>query len=161
MQSQRKPRPPGRRQQKGSSLLEVLIAVLVMAIGMLGIAALQAVTLKNSNSSAGRSQAVIHIYSAFDTLRLNRAVALAGGYNVPDFVCETKEAEDGDDTDYTVFNGWLAGVQADLGPGSCGRMSCQIEDGDDEVSCKVGVQWDDTRAVGGGEEEHFEMKSRL
>ena len=45
--------------QRGVGLIEVLIAVLVMAIGMLGIAALQSITLKNSGGAAERTQAVI------------------------------------------------------------------------------------------------------
>ncbi|MBL2545245.1 prepilin-type N-terminal cleavage/methylation domain-containing protein, partial [Klebsiella pneumoniae] len=49
--------------QRGASLLEVLIAVLVLAIGMLGMAALQAVTIKNSNSASARSLGVIQVYS--------------------------------------------------------------------------------------------------
>lgn len=130
------------RSQRGSSLLEVLIAVVVMAVGMLGIAALQAVTLRNTNSSAGRSQAVIHIYSAMDTLRLNRDAALAGQFNVGDFTCAAAEAADDDETDYSVFNGWLTDLQRDF-PGACGRMTC------DGTTCEVGVQWDDSRATGG------------
>ena len=45
--------------QQGMSLLEVLIAVLVLAIGLLGIAALQATALRNSQSSLERNQAVM------------------------------------------------------------------------------------------------------
>ncbi len=147
------------RTQRGSSLLEVLIAVLVMAIGMLGIAALQAVTLRNSNSSAGRSQAVIHIYSAFDTLRLNRDGALAGQFNVSDYTCAGVEAEEGDETDYSVFNGWLTDMQRDF-PGSCGRIDC------DSNTCTVGVQWNDSRATGGNataddEPSEFQIASKL
>ncbi|MDI9240789.1 prepilin-type N-terminal cleavage/methylation domain-containing protein [Lysobacter sp. LF1] len=155
MHIQRVPRSPAR--QKGSSLLEVLIAVLVMAIGMLGIAALQAITLKNSNSSAGRSQAVIHIYSAYDTLRLDRANALAGRYDVPGFVCAAQTAAEGDTNDYSVFNGWLAGLQGAMGGDACGRIDCDQS----TSSCVVGVQWNDSRAAGGSAEEKFEINSRL
>lgn len=134
---------PGR--QRGTSLLEVLIAVLILAVGMLGMAALQAVTLKNSNSSAARSQAIMQTYSMFDRLRLNREMATAGGYNVTGWTCATAAADPDDpddDTDYSVFNTWLGELQGALGAGACGRVEC----GADE--CVVGVRWDDSRATG-------------
>lgn len=134
-----------RARQRGTSLLEVLIALLVLAVGMLGMAALQAVTLKNSNSSAARSQAIMQTYSMFDRLRLNREVARAGGFNVTAWTCAAASADPDDpddDTDYSVFNAWLIEVQGALGPGACGRVQCGAND------CKVAVRWDDSRATG-------------
>ena len=129
--------------------MEVLIAVLVLAVGMLGMAALQAVTLKNSNSSAARSQAAMQTYSLFDQLRLNREAAMAGGFNVSGWTCSAAaadpEAEEPDTTDYSLFNGWLGDVQQVLGPTACGRIQCAAQE------CSVGVRWDDSRATGGGE----------
>lgn len=145
--------------QRGSSLLEVLIAVLVLAIGMLGMAALQAVTLKNSNSSAARSQAVIQTYSLFDTLRLNRELAKSGGYNVSTFTCKqaAAAADDPDDTtDYSVFNAWLGRVQSSLGDDkACARIEC------DDQSCTVGIKWNDSRGSGGEKALEIETTSGL
>lgn len=132
--------------QRGASLLEVLIAVLILSIGMLGMAALQAVTLKNSNSSAGRSQAAMQTYSAFDTLRLDREGAMSGAYNVPNWTCvaaTNDPADPTDTTDYSVFNSWLGGLEAAMGEGTCGRINCSA------ASCIVGVRWLDNRATGG------------
>lgn len=135
----------GRFRQAGTSLLEVLIAVLILAVGMLGMAALQAVTLKNSNSSTARSQAVMQIYSLFDRLRLDRATAMAGGYDVG-WTCaaaaDNPDSADDDTVDYSVFNGWLSNVQSELGPDACGRIDCAPD------SCTVGVRWDDSRGTG-------------
>lgn len=132
--------------QRGASLLEVLIAVLILSIGMLGMAALQAVTLKNSSSSASRSQAAMQTYSLFDTLRLDRAGAMSGAYNVPSWTCAaaTNDPEDPADTaDYSVFNSWLGGLVTAMGEGTCGRINCS------SASCTVGVRWLDSRATGG------------
>ena len=60
--------------QRGAGLLEVLIAVLVMGIGLLGIAALQATALRNAQSSMERSQAVVQAYAILDSMRLCRAL---------------------------------------------------------------------------------------
>lgn len=147
------------RAQSGSSLLEVMIAVLVLAIGMLGMAALQSVTLRNSNSSSGRSQAVVQTYSLFDMLRLDRARAQAGAFNVSDWKCSAGAAASADDkTDYSVFNAWLGQVQTNLGdPGACGQLNCDAD------KCTVGIRWDDSRPTGAAPDKElvFRTESRL
>ena len=49
----------GRRSQAGAGLIEVLVAVLVMGVGLLGIAAMQATALRNHQSALERTQATI------------------------------------------------------------------------------------------------------
>ena len=67
--------------QRGVSLIEALIAMLVMALGMVGIAALQAKLRVNSDVAKQRSEAVriaeehIENFRAFGTLTANGAVA--------------------------------------------------------------------------------------
>lgn len=61
--------------QSGFTLVEVLIAVLVLAIGLLGLAALQAVTLRNNQSAYYRSQATQLAYDMADRIRANSADA--------------------------------------------------------------------------------------
>src|SRR3546814_2402887 len=75
---------------RGTTLSEVLIAVLVLGIGMLGIASLQATSLRNSQSSLERSQAVIATYAIIDAMRANRNDALAGAYNITN-TCRSEE----------------------------------------------------------------------
>lgn len=143
--------------QRGGSLLEVMIAVLILAIGMLGLAALSAVTIKNSNSAAARSQAMVQVYSLLDTLRLDRTQATAGAFNVSNWSCEALDPDPDAGADYAVFNGWLSQVQATLGdPAACGRIVCGVD------TCTVGIQWDDSRGTGGGDEPYeVETTSRL
>lgn len=143
------------KQQRGSSLLEVMIAVLVLAIGMLGLAAMSAMTIKNSNSSAARSQAVVQMYSLFDTLRLHRDQANSGVFDVTDWACETQDDDDGVG-DLSVFNNWLSQVQTSLGDGeACGFLDC------DGTSCTAGIRWDDSRGTGGDSELEIQTTSRL
>ncbi len=65
----------------GFSLLEALITALVLAIGLLGMAGLQATALQRNHSSYLRSQAVLMAYDMMDRMRANRAAALAGSYS--------------------------------------------------------------------------------
>lgn len=68
-------------QQAGFSLLEVLIALLVLAIGLLGLAALQNVGLRLNSQSYERTQATILIDDMIDRMRANSAGVTAGDYN--------------------------------------------------------------------------------
>jgi type IV pilus assembly protein PilV len=76
----RHPRRRGQRQH-GFSLLEVLIALLVLAIGLLGLATLQTVGLKLNQESYLRSQAVLIAYDIIDRIRANPVAKSAGSYN--------------------------------------------------------------------------------
>ena len=49
---------------RGFTLLVVLVALLVLSIGLLGLAGMQTLSLKNNNSALMRSQAVVLAYVA-------------------------------------------------------------------------------------------------
>ena len=70
------------RAQRGTTLIETLVALLVLSIGLLGVAALQITSLQNNRGAHMRSQASVLAYAIADRMRANRNVALAGGYNV-------------------------------------------------------------------------------
>jgi type IV pilus assembly protein PilV len=70
-----------RRRQSGFSLLEVLIALLVLSIGLLGLAALQTMGLKFNTQSYQRTQAVLQAYDIIDRMRANPIGMAAGLYN--------------------------------------------------------------------------------
>jgi type IV pilus assembly protein PilV len=57
----------------GFTLIEVLIAMLVLAVGLLGLAGLQATSLKNNQSAYNRSQATQLAYDLADRMRANIA----------------------------------------------------------------------------------------
>lgn len=65
----------------GFSLLEVMIALLVLSIGLLGIAGLQVFSLKYNHQSYERTQAVTLIYDIADRMRANPQGVLAGAYD--------------------------------------------------------------------------------
>jgi type IV pilus assembly protein PilV len=75
-------RGPAHRGQRGMTLIETLVALLVLSIGLLGVAALQMASLQNNRGAHMRSQASVLAYAIADRMRANRTVALAGGYNV-------------------------------------------------------------------------------
>lgn len=69
--------------QQGFSLIEVLIAMFVIAIGLLGAAGLQLQGLQQLQSSYLRSQATIIAYDMADRMRANPVALASGAYNDP------------------------------------------------------------------------------
>jgi type IV pilus assembly protein PilV len=58
--------------QRGFTLVEALISVLIMSIGLLGVAALQTRSLGSTNTASKRSQAVLLAGDLADRMRSNR-----------------------------------------------------------------------------------------
>lgn len=77
--------------QRGVTLLEVMIAVLVLGIGLLGVAGVQTASLRNVQSSYERSQAVILMDMLAETLRADARNARLGNYSV---TCDSEVLQD-------------------------------------------------------------------
>jgi len=69
------------KQQAGFSMLEVLITVFVLSIGLLGVAAMQATSIKLSHEAHLRSQASLLAYDIADRMRANPTSAIANAYD--------------------------------------------------------------------------------
>jgi type IV pilus assembly protein PilV len=65
--------------QRGFSLVEVLVAVLVLSVGLLGLAALQVMGLRASDSARMRTEVSIAAYDLADRLRANPASFFSQG----------------------------------------------------------------------------------
>lgn len=139
------------RQQRGASLLEVLISVLILGIGMLGIAAMQATALRNSNSSLEQSQAVIQTYAILDAMRVNREQALAGRYNLGVAAgCDIPAG--GGDLAGADLQRWIEELKSALGNSACGGVSCvAIGPSVETEDCTITVRWDDSRSSEAGD----------
>ncbi|MFT4247801.1 MAG: hypothetical protein QM581_07150 [Pseudomonas sp.] len=136
-------RSPNRRAQAGDLLIEVLIAILVTAIGLLGVAAMQAMALRNSGSALQRGQAAVQIHSILDAMRGNStnaaAYALSRTCTAPSDT-STLAAYD--------LSEWIASLHTTLGSTACGTISCTSGTVSSQTyyTCTVTVDWDDSRA---------------
>lgn len=80
------------RAQRGVTLLEVLVSIVVLSVGLLGYAGLQTLSLKNNNSAYQRSQATLLTYDIVDRMRANMpnlasySVALGSAGSYPDVI---------------------------------------------------------------------------
>ncbi|WP_324778922.1 type IV pilus modification protein PilV [Thiobacillus sedimenti] len=66
--------------QSGFTLLEILVAMLVLAVGLLGLAGLMTSSMRNNLSASHRTQATWMAYDIVDRMRANRAAAVTGNY---------------------------------------------------------------------------------
>ena len=129
--------------------MEVLIAVLILSIGLLGLASLQANGLRSNFSSYARSQAVILANDMADRMRANLTEAVAGTYNVnatvagaPD--CAAAACNTADMANYDIAT-WYTSLQNTL-PQGTGTI---VGNG---TVFTISVMWDDDRSgvVGAG-----------
>ncbi|WP_417788108.1 type IV pilus modification protein PilV [Stutzerimonas xanthomarina] len=66
--------------EAGATLIEVLVAMVVLAIGLLGLAGLQATSIQSNHSAYYRSQATLLAGDLADRMRANRLEALTNAY---------------------------------------------------------------------------------
>lgn len=70
------------RHQAGLSLVEVLVTVVLVGVGLLGIAGLQLTSVQNTNSAAQRFQATLLAEDIVERMRANRGQVREGRYEV-------------------------------------------------------------------------------
>lgn len=133
-------RANGRRQQ-GFTLVEVLVALLVLSIGLLGLAGLQISGLQSNHSAYLRSQASIFASDIIDRMRSNRSAAMNGDYDrVFDDASDLPSAPPAMTLAQNDLSNWGEQVLDTL-PGVQGTLSI---DANNIVT--VSLQWDDSRA---------------
>jgi len=100
--------------ERGFSLVEVLVALLILSVGLLGIAGMQTLSVQMNVSARQSSQATYLAYEIIDRMRANRQAALAGSYNHDSNGC--KDIPTGNsvaDTDLAAWLNVLCGMTSD------------------------------------------------
>lgn len=130
------------RAQAGVSLVEVLVAVVVIAIGLLGLAGLQASGVRVSQSSIHRSQAAQLAYDIVDRMRVNAptAAVYSIGLNASLPNCDSAPTSSAEVAQCDLRD-WRLRLQTL--PGGTGAIDTSLA-----PAVTVTVQWDDSR--GGG-----------
>jgi type IV pilus assembly protein PilV len=136
---------PVATRQRGMTLVEILVAIVVLSVGLLGLAGLQLKGMQVNQGSAYRWQAALLVEDIADRMRADRTSAQNGQYNVTGGVPATT----GSSTTQSVLQDWwsrvqaqLPGAQATIGPVAPGATA-------NSFSIPISVTWNDTRAQGG------------
>lgn len=121
---------------KGFSLLESLVALLLISIGILGIANMQFNGLVNNNRAYYRSVAVGLVSDMAERLRINADVASSGGYSTDVSMTDSLASAD--------VGTWLGDVQGLL-PGGDGTLAYTAGATGGEYD--ITVTWNNPRAA--------------
>lgn len=136
--------------QQGVSLLEVMVSVLILAFGMLGLAAMQTNALKNNQSSFQKTQATMLTYFITDAIRLDRTNMAS--YTMAKTCTAPSSASGVSGTNKML---WLQHIQTNLGTSACGEISCNAN------NCTIKIHWNDERGTGGSSSAVLETNTRF
>ncbi|HEL4265833.1 type IV pilus modification protein PilV [Stenotrophomonas sp. ASS1] len=143
------------RAQNGFSLIEVLIAILVLGIGLLGFALLQTMNVRYVQSANYRTQATNLSYELLDQVRINR---VAAALYVGDYSATTSECNPpiGKDIDQAAFmKDWRCRLGKALGD----NASASVTRNNNVVT--VRVSWGDERWSADADDTTFSASTRL
>lgn len=126
--------------QGGFTLIEVLVSVLVVSVGVLGVAGLQLLSLQNNTSALFRTQALQSAYDVMDRARANRDqdYALEMDADAPAALnCMTQNCTQPQMRDFDLA-AWRTALAENLPQG---RGAVSVDGG----AMTVTVQWQDAR----------------
>lgn len=135
----------GSRAQDGMTLIEVLVALLILSVGLLGAAATQLNALKYTDSSLMTSQASFIAYDMMDRIRANSAA----DYTVtPPTSGNLNVTRDQDLYDFTT------NITSFGGPTATGSITLN------QRVYTITITWDDSRAAAASSTRSFVLSSR-
>ncbi|MFN3710560.1 MAG: type IV pilus modification protein PilV [Alishewanella aestuarii] len=115
--------------QRGVTLLEVMIAVFVLGIGLLGVAALQGASVRHTNNALERTMAVILTETLSELLRANPQLARQGSFAFSDCTGSTELGT----------HGWVLDVKQATRADTCPVVTWQ------DGTYLVSIVWGDER----------------
>lgn len=135
------------RREAGFNLIEVMVALLVLAFGLLGLAALQNLSLRATHQSFQRTQATIGVYDIIDRMRANGSGVTAGNYVTGTWLsasaaptnCATGSCSTGDMAAYDI-NAWLNNLRGNKSVGPTGEVQISVVTPTPPVF-EIGVRW--------------------
>ena len=126
---------------QGSSMLEVLVTIIILTIGLTGLASLQAFSINNNSTATMRFNANIYASEMMERLKANRSLAAGQFYNLS----LTTPASFTPSTMGKIENidrvSWLKSIDSSL-LDAHGAISCTTD-----ALCTVTIQWNEPNSV--------------
>lgn len=113
-------------------MIEVLVALLVLAVGLLGVAGMQTVSMQQTQGADRRSVATLHVQTMADEIRANRGLPTAG-----------------------VKTEWVKAVKGDLGEEATAEVTSTVADKEARISLSWTArktQWDEAPQADSGDD---------
>lgn len=129
---------------KGFSLLEAMIALVILSVGLLGVAGIIAISIKNNQGSVSKTQASWLAYDVIDRIRANRTLALPATGESPYTYTLSSSTLTGTAIADMDLEAWRAAVYRSLGSAAAGNVAVDTVTG----GVTVTLSWDESRAVG-------------
>jgi len=142
------------RRQSGVGIIEILVAVLVLSIGLLGLAGLQMRTLRNSQSALERGVAVMETHAIVDAMRADRDKATTAPY-VYNIGIDDTTPTGGTTFAGQVLEGWRNNLVTMLGDEASGEVNCT------GAPCTIIIRWNDSRGTGGDAQQTLTTEVQL
>lgn len=137
---------PRLSRQAGVSLIEVMIAVFISAVGLLGAAAMQLNALKYTDSALKTSQASFIAYDILERMRANASPAVLNEYALPDVSHAPAHAANHRQRDLMDFAANVKSLSGDTGTGAIAVHPTK------NATVTITIGWDEGRAAGVDEE---------
>jgi type IV pilus assembly protein PilV len=146
--------PATARRSRGFSLVEVLVALVVCGVGLLGLAKMETLALSSTGVAAQRSLAAIQASSLASMMHANRdfwttmvltvaqpiVVSNASNYSTYAACTFTVPCTTPDLQAYYDLETWAASMNALL-PGYNANITCGQQAGTGVVSCAIQITW--------------------
>ncbi|MEM9173234.1 MAG: type IV pilus modification protein PilV [Pseudomonadota bacterium] len=129
---------------QGYTLLEILVATLLLTTGLIGVATMQVNGTRLNNSAYLRSQATIQAYDIVDRMRANLTNARIGGYDIQ--LADPIPAAAADIAQTDLFQ-WRTNIDYHLPSGTGAVVTAASPAVDIPARVTVTVQWQDGRAA--------------
>lgn len=142
--------PAQKRLERGTSLIEALVAMVVLSLGLLGLAGLQLNSMKTAQGAHLRAQAAEHAYDILDRMRADRLQARSGRY----VIAMDSSPPDGTSLANSELRSWLGLIAGTL-PDGDGSIAMP-----DTETVTITIQWNDSRS-GGAQTEQYVLQSQL
>lgn len=123
--------------QRGVSLIEVLITLLILSVGLIGLAGLQMVSIQANKSAYYRSQATLLAYDIADRMRANQVQANTDVYFLNYPASSTAHEVSGDQANKDL-SAWLNTLAQTLPDGTAAISR-------DERLLSISIRWNDNR----------------
>lgn len=139
--------------QRGTSLIEVAITVLLLSTSLLSLATLQKRSLQFNQSAFMRSQANIYAYDIMDRIRINRGAA---SENISGYTVEYGGTASGNTLANADVVAWRANITRSL-PGGDGAIECVLA----TRVCTISIKWSEEQIFGAQSEANTDATTEL